>query len=154
TSPVVLPPASPPAAPTVTDVMSPPELPSAAQPHAVPLHLSSSPGEHVVISDSVTSPIGPPPWRPEPGLTAVMSPLPDRSGAQLTLPSELIELMKLPGVQLPMIRRWRSCTPTPPTASAFSAPVARIAYGTLSSEIRGSITAPSSVTCRNSRRPL
>src|SRR5439155_214574 len=69
----------PPAAPTVTPVIVPPLFvsvsTSTAHAHAAPFHLSIWFMPHDVGRPSVTAPLVPPPTRPAPAVTAVMSPV-------------------------------------------------------------------------------
>jgi hypothetical protein len=106
---------------------------------------------HVAVSDSVMSPEAPPPERPLPAVTEVTSPVPDRSGAHVTVPSVFTPMMKLPLEQVPATRFWISAAGRPPTASVFPE---WIAYGTASIEIRGSIGTSSSFTSSHSFAPV
>src|SRR5512146_563469 len=101
TAPLVPPPTSPPGVPTVTAVISPESL-SVPHAHVVPVDLSTWPGLHV-MSDSVAAPVFAPPARPGPAITAVMSPVPAVSGAQLTLPSALMPCRYWPVLHVPVI---------------------------------------------------
>ena len=123
TLPVTPPPVSPPAGPTVTPVIPVPPT-SAEHTHAVPLHLRIWFIAQVCVSESVISPEVPPPESPFPANTAVTSPDPDRSGAQVTVPSALTPMMKLSDAHVPVTRFCTSWPAIPPTASAFAAWIA------------------------------
>src|SRR5690606_8621871 len=111
----------------------------------------------------LTSPEAPPPERPVPAVTPVMSPLAPTS--QLTVPSALTARIDDPGAHVPATRRCQLDAGSPPSAlalsaiaavsarSAFAAEPARIAYGTLAIGSRGDSVVPSTVIDKNSAVP-
>jgi hypothetical protein len=157
TVPVVPPPVRP--APAVTPVMSPraTSVPHVTAPFA-PTAVMKLPVAHVPVTRDwivdistlrLIAPVVPPPVRPAPAVTALMSPVSVRP-PHVTAPFAPTAVMNVLVAHVPVTR---CCTVAGSKPWSVSATSARVAYGTVAMGMRGDSTSPSTVSSANNGRP-